>query len=197
MTSAAHPHTHSAQPHTGADTGTETGTAGGSADGPRPATEAGTGFHPHLPDRPARNAGLASRLHHVRAGELDGDTAQTGGMRRFAAVSGQTVGSEKLWMGQTHVAPATSSADHHHGESETAIYVVSGRPVFVFADDASGELEEVRLETGPGDYVFVPPYVPHREENPDPDEEAVVVIARSTQEAIVVNLPGLHPLDRG
>ena len=90
-------------------------------------------------------------------------------------------------MGQTHVAPATSSGDHHHGEAETAIYVVSGHPVFVFAD---GE-QEARIETGPGDYVYVPPYVPHREENPAPDEEAVVVIARSTQEGIVVNLPDL------
>ena len=51
--------------------------------------------------------------------------------------------------------------------------------------------EEARIEAGPGDYVYVPPYVPHREENPAPDEEAVVVIARSTQEGIVVNLPDL------
>ncbi len=50
----------------------------------------------------------------------------------------------------------------------------------------------MRLETSPGDYIFVPPYVPHREENPSADEEAVVVIARSTQEAIVVNLPSLR-----
>jgi uncharacterized RmlC-like cupin family protein len=50
--------------------------------------------------------------------------------------------------------------------------------------------EEVRLETSPGDYVFVPPFTPHREENPTA-EDAVVVIARSSQEAIVVNLPGL------
>jgi uncharacterized RmlC-like cupin family protein len=65
--------------------------------------------------------------------------------------------------------------------------VVSGTPAFVFAE---GE-EEVRLEAQPGDYIFVPPYLPHREENPSPDEEAVVVIARSTQEGIVVNLPSL------
>jgi uncharacterized RmlC-like cupin family protein len=52
----------------------------------------------------------------------------------------------------------------------------------------------VRLRTAPGDYIFVPPFVPHREENPDPAEEAVVVIARSTQEAIVVNLPQLYAL---
>jgi uncharacterized RmlC-like cupin family protein len=50
----------------------------------------------------------------------------------------------------------------------------------------------VRLETQPGDYIFVPPYVPHREENPG-SAEAVVVIARSSQEAIVVNLESLWP----
>ncbi|MFC1401494.1 MULTISPECIES: cupin domain-containing protein [Streptacidiphilus] len=163
------------------------------------------GFHPDLPDRPVAGADPAARfrVHHVRADDLDGDTAQTGGMRRFAAISGARVGSERMWMGQTHVAPATASADHHHGASETAIYVVSGHPEFVFLADGDGDgdggggggsEQEVRLRTGPGDYIFVPPFVPHREENPDPDDEAVVVIARSTQEAVVVNLPGLHVL---
>ena len=132
-------------------------------------------------------------LRHVRGSSLHGDTGQTPGMRRFEAVSGKSVGSEKLWMGQTHVAPATSSGDHHHGQAETAIYVVSGHPVFVFAD---GD-REVRVETEPGDYVFVPPYVPHREENPSGDTEAVVVIARSTQDGIVVNVPSLWaPVER-
>jgi len=152
------------------------------------------GFHPaRLPATPG-HASLRTRLHHVRADALDGGTAQTSGMRRFAAISGTAVGSERIWMGQTHVAPATASADHHHGASETAIYVVSGHPEFVFTEDLDGAPQEVRLRTGPGDYIFVPPYVPHREENPDPDSEAVVVIARSTQEAIVVNLPGLYTL---
>lgn len=163
-----------------------------------PSTTPGEGFHPHLPDAEAQSVRpLSTRLHHIRADALDGDTAQTGGMRRFAAVSGTTVGSEKLWMGQTHVAPSTGSSDHHHGASETAIYVVSGHPEFVFLDDSGEEPEEVRLSTSPGDYIFVPPFVPHREENPDPAEEAVVVIARSTQEAIVVNLPGLYVLRDG
>jgi uncharacterized RmlC-like cupin family protein len=81
-----------------------------------------------------------------------------------------------------------SSGDHHHGEAETGIYVVSGHPVFVFLEDG----EERRIEAGPGDYMYVPPWVPHREENPSPDEEAVVVLARSTQEGIVVNLPSLR-----
>ena len=64
---------------------------------------------------------------------------------------------------------------------------LSGHPEFVFLDDSE---REVRVRTKPGDYVFVPPYVPHREENPG-DEEAVVIIARSSQKGIVVNLPSL------
>jgi uncharacterized RmlC-like cupin family protein len=126
-------------------------------------------------------------LRQIFAGALTGDTTQTTGMTRLEAISGKTVGSEKLWMGETHVAPATSSGDHHHGEAETAIYVVSGNPRFVFLEEGV----ETVLQTGPGDYVFVPPYTPHREENPSPDVPAVVVIARSTQEGIVVNLPSL------
>lgn len=129
------------------------------------------------------------RLHHIAPGQLRSDTAQTSGMRRVEAISGVSVGAENLWMGQTHVPAHTDSGNHHHGHSETAIYVVSGHPVFVFLDQDTGE--ETRLATSPGDYVFVPPYVPHREENPEPAEEAVVVIARTTQEAIVVNLDSL------
>lgn len=140
-------------------------------------------FHPDLPN-------AHPNLRHVRADELDAETAQTSGMQRFAAISNGTVGSERLWMGQTHVRPRMKSGDHHHGEAETAIYVVSGTPEFVFLDGHSGD--EIRLRAAPGDYVFVPPYTPHREENNDPDTEAVVVIARSTQEAIVVNLPSLQ-----
>jgi len=128
-------------------------------------------------------------LRLIRTDSLSGDTAQTGGMIRTAAISGALVGAQALWMGRTVVLPGASSGDHHHGDSETAIYVVSGHPVFVFRDPDSGSV--VRLETEPGDYVWVPPHVPHREENPSPDTEAVVVIARSTQEAIVVSVPEL------
>jgi len=128
-------------------------------------------------------------LRLIRAGSLSGDTAQTGGMIRTAAISGDLVGAQALWMGRTVVLPGTSSGDHHHGDSETGIYVVSGHPVFVFRDPVSGSV--VRLETAPGDYVWVPPHVPHREENPSPDADAVVVIARSTREAIVVSVPEL------
>jgi uncharacterized RmlC-like cupin family protein len=139
----------------------------------------------------AAQDGFHRQLYQVAQSAVSGQTAQTTGMKRLEAISGATVGSRDLWMGQTHVAPSTASANHHHGISETGIYVVSGHPEFVFLDDADGELFERRLRTSPGDYVYVPPWVPHREENPDPDDEAVVVIARTTQEAIVVNVADL------
>jgi uncharacterized RmlC-like cupin family protein len=125
-------------------------------------------------------------LELISGGSLSGATAQTPGMIRAAAISGDLCGARALWMGRTILPPGVSSADHHHGESETGIYVVSGEPVFVYRDAADGEL--VQLRARPGDYIWVPPHVRHREENPSPDTEAVVVIARSTQEAIVVNV---------
>lgn len=147
------------------------------------------GFHPDFEDtaRPVAR----DRVRHIKASEISSDTAQSEGLRRFAALSGGSVGAEKLWMGETHAAPKSASDNHHHGDSETAIYVRSGNPEFVFHDGT----QEIRIATEPGDYVFIPPYLPHREENPDPDTTAEVVIARSTQEAIVINLPALYPLD--
>lgn len=116
-----------------------------------------------------------------------GDTPQTDGMRRFAAISGGLTGSQRLWMGGNTVAPGEASDDHHHGEADSGIYIVSGHPRFTFLVDG----REQSIDAAPGDFVYVPAYVPHREENPSADEEAVVVLARSTPEEIVVNLSDL------
>ena len=80
-----------------------------------------------------------------------------------------------------------SSGPHHRGESETGIYIVSGHPEFIYSEDG----QQVRLATKPGDYIYVPPFVHHIESNSNSGEEAVVVIARTTQEAIVENLDEL------
>ena len=130
-----------------------------------------------------------ARLQLIRSSELSGATAQTSGMVRSAAISGELTGAHSLWMGRTELPAGVNSGNHHHGDSETGIYVVSGCPVFVFRDPDTGA--EVRLETRPGDYVWVPPHVAHREENPSPDQDATVVIARSTLEAIVINIDNL------
>ena len=127
------------------------------------------------------------RLHHVPSEECTTGTAQTSGMTRLSALSGDSVGSRAIWMGETHVAPGVASGPHHHGESETGIYVVSGHPEFIYQEDG----DEVRLRTKPGDYIYIPPFVHHIESNAHSDHEAVVVIARTTQEAIVENLDRL------
>ena len=153
--------------------------------------------HEHEHDHSGFHDQFHQKLHHILGENVDSGTAQTSGMRRYAAISGDSVGSRNLWMGQTHVDAGVASANHHHGESETAIYIASGTPEFVFLDeDDDGQPFERRFTTKPGDYIYVPPFVPHREENPSPDTEAVVVISRTTQEAIVVNLDSLSDTTR-
>ena len=83
-------------------------------------------------------------LRHVAAADVTADTAQTAGMQRYAAISQHTVGSNRLWMGQTHVQPRMRSGDHHHGEAETAIFVVSGEPEFVFLDEQTQQERRIR-----------------------------------------------------
>ena len=140
-----------------------------------------------LGNNPAVTDRQRSSIGHTPARSLGDHTSQTAGMSRFEAISGVRLGSRVLWMGENHMVPGARSGDHHHGDSETGIYVVRGCPVFVYFD---GQTDR-RVETGPGDYIYVPPFLPHREENPG-GQEAVVVLARSTQEAIVVNLPDLR-----
>jgi uncharacterized RmlC-like cupin family protein len=130
-----------------------------------------------------------SELRRVSPQDATADSEQTHGMFRRAGVCESTVGASKIWMGETHMAPGVVSGAHHHGENETSIYVLSGNPVFIYM---AGGVEE-RLETKPGDYVYVPPFVPHIESNELSAEEAVVIVARSSQEAIVENLDSLAP----
>jgi uncharacterized RmlC-like cupin family protein len=124
----------------------------------------------------------------IRNGELDANTPQTSGMTRAEAISHAKVGAQKLWAGTVVVHPNAKTGPHHHGDLETVIYVVRGRARFRWGD----RLEFVD-EAGPGDFVFVPPYLPHQEINAKSDEPVEAVIVRSGQEAIVVNLDILTP----
>ena len=126
------------------------------------------------------------RLHGVRvvrAGELDPDTAQTPGMSRAAAITTARAGAEQLWAGTVVVEPDARTGAHHHGPVESVIYVVSGR-----ARMRWGERLEFVAEAGPGDFIFVPPYVPHQEINALADSSLSCVVVRTGQEPVVVNL---------
>ena len=119
----------------------------------------------------------------VRAGELDTHTAQTPGMTRAAAITHASAGAQKLWAGTVVVQPNVKTGAHHHGELETVLYIVKGRARFRW-----GERLEFVDEAGPGDFIFVPPYVPHQEINARPDEPVEAVVVRSGQDPVVVNL---------
>ncbi len=131
-------------------------------------------------------AGSDWRLHGVRvvhADELDVNTPQTPGMHRAAAITAARAGAEKLWAGTVLIHPDARTGAHHHGPVESVIYVVRGR-----ARMRWGERLEFLAEAGPGDFIYVPPFVPHQEINASPDERLSCVVVRSGQEAVVVNL---------
>src|SRR6202023_4394555 len=119
----------------------------------------------------------------VHAGELDSNTPQTPGMSRTAAITHARTGASKLWAGTVVVAPDARTGAHHHGELETVLYIVRGRARFRW-----GERLEFGGEAGPGDFIYVPPFVPHQEINASPDAPLECVLCRSGQEPVVVNL---------
>lgn len=119
----------------------------------------------------------------IRGDQLDPNTAQTPGMDRAAAIDVARVGAQKLWAGTVHIHPDAKTGAHHHGPLESVIYVLKGR-----ARMRWGERLEFTAEAGPGDFIYVPPFVPHQEINASADETLECVLVRSGGEAVVVNL---------
>lgn len=119
----------------------------------------------------------------VKAGELDFNTAQTPGMSRAAAINFAKAGANKLWAGTVSVQPNAKTGAHHHGHLESIIYVVKGK-----ARMRWGDRLEFMAEAEPGDFIYVPPYVPHQEINARTDEPLECILVRSDQEPVVVNL---------
>ena len=131
------------------------------------------------PIRDWRNNGI--RIIHGDQHDLN--TPQTPGMTRAAAINRAMAGANKLWAGTVKVEPNAKTGPHHHGELESIIYVVSGRARMRWG----GQLEFF-ADAGPGDFIYVPPFVPHQEINALPDEPLMCVVIRSDQEPVVVNL---------
>jgi uncharacterized RmlC-like cupin family protein len=119
----------------------------------------------------------------VPGDRLDPNTAQTPGMFRQAAINHARVGAQKLWAGTVRIDPDAKTGAHHHGALESVIYVIRGR-----ARMRWGEALEFTAEAGAGDFIYIPPYVPHQEINASPDEVLECVLVRSDNEAVVVNL---------
>jgi uncharacterized RmlC-like cupin family protein len=146
-----------------------------------------------LRDLPGLSADMSSssgtrdwKTHGVKVipgDQLDLNTAQTPGMERAAAINFARAGAQKLWAGTVKIDANAKTGAHHHGALESVIYVLRGR-----ARMRWGERLEYVAEAGPGDFIFVPPYVPHQEINASTSDMLECVRVRSDNEAVVVNL---------
>ena len=126
----------------------------------------------------------------IKGDKLDPNTTQTPGMFRQAAINHARVGAQKIWAGTVAIAPDAKTGVHHHGPLESVIYVVRGRARLRW-----GERLEFVAEADPGDFIYVPPYVPHQEINAKPDETLECVLVRSDNEAVVVNITDVDPVE--
>ena len=118
----------------------------------------------------------------IRGMEMTDLTAQTAHAMRRAGVSHANTEASRIWLGKVHTPAGYASDAHHHGEAETAGYVLKGRAYILFGQ---GYVERIDLEEG--DFVFVPPNVAHIEGNASDTEELIWMTAR-TPDNIVVNL---------
>ena len=141
---------------------------------------------PLVPEDAWRQSGVRV----IQANQLDDNTPQTSGMSRAAAINFARVGAQKLWAGTVHIHAGAKTGAHHHGPLESVIYVIKGR-----ARMRWGETLEFVAEAGPGDFIYVPPYVPHQEINASSDETLECVLVRSDSDALVVNLD-IEPVEK-
>ncbi len=146
----------------------------------------GDGDHAHAPDRWKHDG-----VRVIKGDQLDPNTAQTPGMFRQAAINHARVGAQKIWAGTVAIEPNAKTGVHHHGALESVIFVIRGK-----ARMRWGDRLEYTAEAGPGDFIFVPPYVPHQEINADPDNSLECVLVRSDNEAVVVNITDVDPVEK-
>jgi uncharacterized RmlC-like cupin family protein len=126
----------------------------------------------------------------IKGDRLDPNTAQTPGMFRQAAINHARVGAQKIWAGTVTIEPDAKTGVHHHGALESVIFVLRGKARMRWGD----RLEYV-AEAEPGDFIYVPPYVPHQEINADPNNPLECVLVRSDNEAVVVNIADVEPVE--
>jgi uncharacterized RmlC-like cupin family protein len=130
-------------------------------------------------------AGSHGGVRVIRAGERDPGTAQTPGMTRMAGVSAATCGSAGVWMGDVTLDPGFTSQPHHHGDVESAIYVISGRLRLRW-----GARLQHEAEGGAGEFIFVPAHVVHQEINASESEPVTQIVSRGGDNVVVnVEIP--------
>jgi uncharacterized RmlC-like cupin family protein len=160
-----------------------------------PGKGAMTGSHPHTHADHSHDHDEAQRWKHdgvrvIPGDQLDPNVPSTAGMDRKAAINFARVGAQKLWAGTVTIKPDAKTGAHHHGHLESIIYVVKGK-----ARMRWGEHLQFTAEANPGDFIFIPPYVPHQEINASPDQVLECVLVRSDGQAVAINLD-IEPVEK-
>ena len=112
--------------------------------------------HTHEPPSPGSVDWRHNGVRVIKGSQLDPNTAQTPGMTRAAAINAARVGAQKIWAGTVSIHPNAKTGAHHHGSLESVIYVLRGK-----ARMRWDEHLEFVAEAEAGDFIFVPPFVPH------------------------------------
>ena len=118
----------------------------------------------------------------VKRDQRFNETTQTSNMIRQVGVGKETCESKGLWVGFVS-SPPGPSGPHHHGDAESAIYVLKGNIRMDFGDN----LDQF-VDASDGDFLYVPPNTVHIEENVSENEMVELIVARNTTESLVFNV---------
>ena len=123
----------------------------------------------------------ANEVRLVRPGDRNLNTPQTPGLQRETAIDGKLVGARNLWMGFARMNPGVTTGPHHHGKSESGVYLLRGACRFRFGDNLRRS-----INAREGDFVYIPPFAVHQEINLSSEEPAEFVVVRGSPENLVV-----------
>jgi len=125
---------------------------------------------------------MTEPVQRIRPAQFSAGDA-TPGVRREQAIA-----TGGMWAGVAHTEAGAFSGWHHHGEHESAIYVLTGGLRMEFGPGGHDVLEGL-----PGDFLYVPPFTIHREGNTT-SETATIVVTRAGHGEAVVNVDGPDPV---
>lgn len=92
----------------------------------------------------------------------------------FVGISGPTAGAHALSMNLVAIPPGASAEPHWHDGYETAIYLLQGQ-----VETRYGEGLRQSVTNVAGEFLFIPPYVPHQPRNLSQTETAYAIVARN------------------
>lgn len=109
--------------------------------------------------------------------------ASWGDYQHVLGLSGETVGARGLSMDVQTIPPGAESPIHLHAGFEAGLFILSGRIVHRYGPGMSQS-----VESGPGEFIYVEPDVPHQSLNPSDVEPVVLIVARTTADGHAGNV---------